>query len=109
MQNHAPVHPGEKRTYCFDIDGVIAGIVEGNDYALAQPQHDVIALIQRLHADGHRIILHTARGTVTGKDWRTVTEEQMKKWQVPYDELCFGKPAADVYVDDRGVALEELL
>ncbi|MDD3896371.1 MAG: acylneuraminate cytidylyltransferase family protein [Candidatus Peribacteraceae bacterium] len=96
-----PIQPGETRTFCFDIDGVIAGLVSGNDYALSQPQQEMVALIQHLHSEGHRIILHTARGSMTGKDWREVTERQLKEWGVPYEELHFGKPAADVYVDDR--------
>ncbi|MCH7739797.1 MAG: hypothetical protein IIC93_06585, partial [Chloroflexi bacterium] len=65
----------------------------------AQPRWDVIEKIRELHLKGNRIIMFTARGTETGKDWRVVTELQLKLWEVPYDELIFGKPAADIYVD----------
>ena len=101
------VSPGSK-TICCDIDGVIAAIAPDNDYNLSLPRQEIIAQIRQLHRQGHRIILFTARGTMTGIDWRAVTEEQMKKWNVPYDELHFGKPAADYYVDDRALRDNEL-
>ena len=97
-----------RKTFCFDIDGVIATITPGNDYRLAAPRRDTITHINRLYDAGHEIILFTARGSATGIDWSDVTKEQMKRWGVRYHHLRFGKPAADVYVDDRMVALDEL-
>ena len=32
-----------------------------------------------------------------------ITEDWLEKWNVPYDELVFGKPYADIYIDDLGV------
>jgi CMP-N,N'-diacetyllegionaminic acid synthase len=95
-------------TLCFDIDGVIASIAPENDYNLSLPRERVIGRIRQFHQMGYRIILFTARGTMTGIDWRLVTEKQMREWQVPYDELCFGKPAADYYIDDRALRPNEL-
>lgn len=97
-----------KLTLCFDIDGVIASIVPDHDYERAQPQDKMISLIRLLHEAGHRIILHTARGSATGKDWRATTERQMEAWGVPYDALHFGKPAADIYIDDRAIPVDYL-
>jgi CMP-N,N'-diacetyllegionaminic acid synthase len=96
------------KTYCFDIDGVLATITSDGNYATAGPRPAMIAAVRRLHAAGHRIILCTARGTMTGIDWRAVTEDQMRRWDVPYHELHFGKPAADYYVDDRMLAMDAL-
>lgn len=93
---------------CFDIDGIIATQAHDMDYAKAGPIQPVIDLVNRLHAAGHRIILFTARGTMTGIDWRPVTEDQMKRWGVAYDELKMGKPNADIYIDDRAFGLQEL-
>lgn len=105
----APLHGrSAPKTICFDIDGVIATKVPENDYNLAKPREEIIERIRRLHREGHRIILHTARGSMTGIDWRVVTEQQMKEWGVSYDELHFGKPAADYYVDDRALRDDEL-
>lgn len=100
--------PGE-RVFCFDVDGIIASLVPGNDYERVQPHAEVIDAVNRLHARGHRIVLYTARGTATGRDWRAVTEAQLARWGVRYDELVFGKPAADYYIDDRAIDLAELL
>jgi len=51
--------------YCFDIDGTLCTNTEG-DYANAQPFYEVIAEVNRLFAEGHRILLYTARGSTTG-------------------------------------------
>jgi CMP-N,N'-diacetyllegionaminic acid synthase len=95
-------------TLCFDMDGVIATLVPGNDYEQARPIGAVIDLINALQAAGHRIIVFTARGYVTGIDWGTITLRQLQEWGVRYDELKFGKPAADFYVDDRALGHREL-
>ena len=99
---------GLPRTFCFDIDGVIASLVLDGDYNAATPMADNIAKIRRLFGKNHKIILFTARGYVTGLDWCAVTEKQMRQWAVPYHELHFGKPAADFYVDDKMISIFNL-
>ncbi|MFA6039769.1 MAG: hypothetical protein WCV62_02380 [Candidatus Peribacteraceae bacterium] len=94
---------GKPLVICFDIDGVVAEFLPDINYERAQPNKGMVALIRRLHAAGHRIILYTARGSETGRDWKALTERQMTEWGVPYHALHFGKPAADVYVDDRAL------
>jgi CMP-N,N'-diacetyllegionaminic acid synthase len=88
--------------YCFDIDGVICDTV-GTDYMNATPKWDIITHIQKLHREGNDIWLYTARGSGSGKDWSDVTKEQMKRWDVPYTRLAMGKPAADIFIDDKAV------
>jgi CMP-N,N'-diacetyllegionaminic acid synthase len=100
--------PGAHKTFCFDIDGVIAHLTPNNDYSLATPNIEVIERVNRLYAAGHRIVLHTARGFVTGRDWRQETEAQLARWGLQYHALMFGKPAADYYIDDRMLPLEDL-
>ncbi len=89
-------------TYCFDIDGVLCNNTHGQ-YELAVPYKSVIARVNALYEQGHRVILFTARGTTTGIDWRTLTEQQMHAWGVKYHQLFFGKPEADIFVDDRAM------
>lgn len=96
----------ESKTYCFDIDGVICTNTHG-DYEKAEPIPHIIAQINALHRAGHRIVLHTARGTVTGIDWREFTERQMTAWGVQYHALFLGKPYYDLMVDDRAMSLAE--
>lgn len=100
---------GEKKLkICCDIDGVLACKTEGNNYAAATPLQRNIAIINALHDQGHEIVLFTARGYASGLDWKDTTKSQMQQWGVKYDQLLFGKPDADVYVDDKLVSLEKL-
>ncbi len=96
------------RTFCVDIDGVIATLTPQNDYTLAGPLTANIRRINRLHAAGNRIVLFTARGSMTGLDWSAVTQRQLREWGVAHHELRFGKPAADFYIDDRMLSLSAL-
>lgn len=93
---------------CFDIDGVIASIVPDNDYARARPLEDSIRTVNALHAAGHTILLHTARGMATGIDWTDLTRRQMADWGVRHHKLLFGKPAADYYIDDKNASMDEI-
>jgi CMP-N-acetylneuraminic acid synthetase len=95
------------QTFCFDIDGVIASLTPGHQYELAEPLADNIQRINRLYDHDNRIVLFTARGSLTGKDWQGGTREQLARWGVKYHELRFGKPAADYYVDDQTLSLAE--
>ena len=96
------------KQFVFDIDGVIALKREDLDYAQAMPNERMIAIVNRLYDMGNRIVLFTARGYVTGIDWRPVTEKQMKDWGVKYHELKMGKPNADYYIDDKFLDMEFL-
>ena len=74
---------------------------EDLDYGQALPNEKMIAIVNQLYDMGNKIVLFTARGYVTGIDWRAVTEKQMKDWGVKYHELKMGKPNADFYIDDK--------
>jgi spore coat polysaccharide biosynthesis protein SpsF len=93
---------GQLYTYCIDIDGTLCTITDGA-YMLASPYPDVIAAVNKLYNEGHRIILMTARGSGTGIDWRDRTQEQLKSWGVKFHDLWFGKPSADIYIDDKTI------
>lgn len=102
------IEEGKKR-FVFDIDGVIAKLESNNNYELSKPNEKVIDIINKLYEMGNYIVLFTARGYVTGKDWNIITSGQMKDWGVKYHELHFGKPNADYYIDDKSLELEQLL
>tara|TARA_B100001113_G_C20989854_1_gene570020 strand:+ start:293 stop:586 length:294 start_codon:yes stop_codon:yes gene_type:complete len=88
------------KNYCIDIDGTICTNTDGN-YDKAEPFVNRINEINTLHKEGNKIILFTARGTGTGINWEDLTKTQLKNWNVSYDDLLFGKPEADVYIDDK--------
>ena len=91
-----------KSKFVIDIDGTIC--TQKRDYNMAQPIEDNIKKIQKLFEDGNEIQYFTARGTETGIDWKEVTINQLKEWGLPNPEnVLFGKPSADVYIDDRAL------
>ena len=92
--------------YCFDLDGTICRDTQG-DYRQATPYPEIVAAVNRLRCEGHQILIFTARGAGTGTDWKDVTQRQLAEWGVTYDRLHFGKPPADVYVDDKAVNIAE--
>ena len=93
------------QTFCFDLDGTLCTNTWG-EYEQARPFPWAIERVNALARAGHRILIFTARGGTTGIDWRERTEAQLQAWGVHYDELVFGKPTADVYVDDRTVHVD---
>jgi CMP-N-acetylneuraminic acid synthetase len=95
-------------TFAFDLDGVLATLVPGNNYREAVPCLPAIDLLNRLYEAGNRIVIYTARGSLSGIDWTEATQDQLQRWGVRHHELRFGKPAADYYVDDRLISLPVL-
>jgi CMP-N,N'-diacetyllegionaminic acid synthase len=97
------------RRLVIDVDGVIASAVPDLDYAQATPIADNVNRINALYDAGCNIVVYTARGSATGKDWSDVTRSQLAAWGLHYHELRFGKPPADFYIDDRALTLHQAL
>lgn len=100
----------------FDLDDTIC-VHKNRDYPNAKPITAVIEKMHKMKNDGWEIVVYTARGQVSckgnieliEKKNRTVVEEWLKKNDVPCDELIFGKPLGDLYIDDKGMSLEDFL
>lgn len=88
------------KTIFVDIDGTIAKTV-GTDYAGAQPSEDDIRFVNQLYDQGHRIVYWTARGTMSGETYFGLTQSQLDRWGCKYHELRMGKPAYDLFIEDR--------
>ena len=96
----------------FDLDGVICELKKPSEsYSEVIPKKKVIQKMRDLKEEGHYLIIHTGRhmrtcegdvGKVIKKVGK-VTEDWLEKCNVPYDELIFGKPYADLYIDDLGI------
>ena len=95
----------------FDLDGVICELKKPSEsYSDVKPKKKVIQKMRDLKEEGHYLIIHTGRHmrTCEGNVAKViekigkVTEDWLEKWKVQYDELVFGKPYADVYIDDLG-------
>jgi len=101
---------GGMMIYCFDIDGTICTSVENSRYELAQPIPRMVEKINELYDTGHTIIIMTARGCVSGKDWSEFTAMQLADWKVKYHELIMNKkPHADIFVDDKAINVSAFL
>lgn len=87
----------------IDIDETIANTPDDRDYSLAQPILENINKANKLYDDGNTIIYWTARGSVTGLDWKEVTENQLISWGVKYHDLKLGKPAYDMFICDKAL------
>lgn len=102
----------KKRRFCFDLDMTLVGVpAVAGDYSTCPPIWKNIRLVQQLHKAGHYIIIQTARrmrthnGNVGAilRDVGVVTFQQLARYEIPFHDIHFGKPWADVYVDDLAV------
>ena len=96
----------------IDLDGTICPIkLPGQSYADLQPLPGAVEQIHELRQAGHYVIIQTARNMATcqsnlGKVMKNVgliTLEWLERYSIEYDEIYFGKPNAEIYLDDRAV------
>lgn len=96
----------------FDLDGVICELKKPNEkYDDVKANKEVIKRMQDLKREGHFIIISTARHmrTCNGNVKKVIakigggTINWLKRNNVPFDEIYFGKPYADIYVDDANL------
>jgi hydroxymethylpyrimidine pyrophosphatase-like HAD family hydrolase len=83
--------------YVIDLDGTLCEERSTFEKCLAAPFQSAIDKVNRLHDEGHFIIIYTARGWAEFK----ATEDWLRKHDVRYHVLMCGKPHYDVWVDDR--------
>ena len=100
--------------YCFDLDGTICNTPmrlsdKKPDYLESTPIPFMVDQVNRLYDEGNYIIIMTARGRGSGIDWSDLTQNQLALWRVKYHKLepMFHKPDADIFIDDKGINVEE--
>lgn len=100
----------------IDLDGTICPIKEKNaSYQDLVPLEGAVERIKQLRSMGHYIIISTARNMATQesnigkvvKNIGKVTLDWLEKYDIPYDEIYFGKPNAQVYIDDRALRFSD--
>jgi capsule biosynthesis phosphatase len=97
---------------CIDIDGVLCELKNSQtNYADVKPISGAVKALCQLRQNGHFVILYTARhmkttggnlGAVLAKQ-ASITLTWLEKHGFEYDEIYFGKPWADVYIDDLAI------
>ena len=99
--------------FCFDLDNTLVTYPKiPDDYSSVEPIEKTINFVRYLKNFGHTIIIHTARRMKTHKgnlggviaDIGKITFDTLEKFNIPYDELYFGKPHAHFYIDDNAVS-----
>lgn len=94
----------------IDLDGTICTLKTSTEtYADVQVKPGARDFIRNLRQEGHYIIIQTARNMATcesnlGKVMKNVgkvTLEWLEKHEIEYDEIYFGKPNGQLYIDDR--------
>jgi DNA-binding LacI/PurR family transcriptional regulator len=98
-------------TIAVDFDGVIHGYSEGykDGSIYDDPVTGVAEAMRKMKEDGHKIYIFTTRTNKLfhKKDQGDQIEgikAYMKKHDIPYDKIwTFGKPMADVFIDDRAI------
>ncbi len=112
---------GEQLTFVFDIDGTICPIKEKHEsYSELIPYPQIVAKMRQYKNDGAKIVLFTSRNMnsyggnigLINVNTAPVLLEWLKKWDIPFDEVIFGKPWPGhngFYVDDRTIRPDEFL
>lgn len=92
-----------------DIDDTICRLKEPMNYHTAYPIPAAIKKVNSLYEKGHTIIFWTARGTVTGQDHSSLTLLQLNEWGLKFHQLKMGKPAYDLFIDDKNINAHDWL
>ncbi|MBR1416476.1 MAG: capsular biosynthesis protein [Bacilli bacterium] len=108
-------------TLIFDIDSTICPAKKTNErYEDLIPYKKMIDKITMYKNKGYKIVLFTSRNmrTYEGdldkilKYTKPILEKWLKKWNIPYDEVIYGKPwpgKDGFYIDDRAIRPKEFL
>lgn len=108
-------------TFVVDIDGTLCPI-KGKEEAYADlvPYTKMVERLREMKNSGAKIVLYTSRNMnsyggnlgLINKHTAPVLIQWLEKWDIPYDEIVFGKvwPGhKGFYVDDRAVRPDEFL
>lgn len=102
---------GKAKTAAIDFDGVIhgysAGWQDGTIYD--DPVPGTAQALMKLSDMGYKIYIYSTRTNPIyhkgdNKEQKAAIEAYMEKHGLAYDRVwTFGKPMADVYIDDRAI------
>ena len=111
----------EGMSFIFDVDGTLCPIKKKEEqYADLVPYTAMVEKLRAYKEGGAKIILFTSRnmnsyngniGLINANTAKVMTA-WLDKWQIPYDEIIYGKPwpgHKGFYVDDRTIRPDEFL
>lgn len=111
----------EGLSFVFDIDGTLCPIKKKEEeYMDLIPYPEMVEKLREYKKGGAKITLFTSRNMnsyggnigLINANTAKVLLEWLDKWEIPYDEIIYGKPwpgKRGFYVDDRAVRPDEFL
>lgn len=111
----------EDYTFIFDIDGTLCPIKKKDEkYEDLVPYENMVQKLRYYKENGAKITLFTSRNMnsysgnigLINKNTARVLMKWLEKWDIPYDEIIYGKPwpgHKGFYVDDRTIRPDEFL
>lgn len=111
----------EEYSFVFDIDGTLCPIKKKEEkYEDLVPYKNIVEKLRYYKENGAKIILFTSRNMnsysgnigLINKHTAKILSEWLSKWEIPYDEIIYGKPwpgHKGFYVDDRTIRPDEFL
>lgn len=108
-------------TLIFDVDGTLCPLKEeGQEYIDLAPDKEMVEKLKEYKDNGAKIVLFSSRNMKTydgnlgliNANTAIVMRDWLEKWDIPYDEIYFGKPwpgHRGLYIDDRAVRPNEFL
>ncbi len=111
----------EDVTLIFDVDGTLCPIKKKEEqYIDLMPDEQMVEKLKYYKENGAKIVLFSSRNMnsyhgnlgLINANTAVIMQEWLKKWNIPYDEILFGKPwpgHKGLYIDDRAVRPDEFL
>lgn len=108
-------------SFVFDIDGTLCPIKKKEEkYEDLILYNNIVNKLKYYKNNGAKIILFTSRNMnsyngnlgMINKNTAKILLEWLDKWEIPYDEIIYGKPwpgHKGFYVDDRTIRPDEFL
>lgn len=108
-------------TLIFDVDGTLCPIKNKEEkYEDLIPDEEMVNKLKMYKENGAKIVLFSSRNMnsyngnlgLINANTAVIMQNWLKKWNIPYDEILFGKPwpgHKGLYIDDRAVRPDEFL
>ncbi|MBO4374817.1 MAG: capsular biosynthesis protein [Lachnospiraceae bacterium] len=108
-------------SFILDVDGTLCPIKKKDErYEDLVPYENIVKKLRYYRERGAKIVLFTSRNMnsyngnigLINKNTARILQEWLDKWDIPYDEIIYGKPwpgRKGFYIDDRTVRPDEFL